>query len=408
MPKVFPEFFLSEVCMVKKVLSLLLLAVLCFSLTACNGEPFVGIDSSALEPFVIGGIGPLTEEGGAYGASVFRGAQLAVEEINATGGVNGFRLVLNFQDSKADPKTAETLYNKLMDNDMKVLLESGDTPEVSGLSDRVSKDGLLTLTAAADSSVLLEGGNRFRICPSHTRMGTLMANFIADQRLAQKVLLLTEASTETKKEQTTAFSDTFLGRGGTVDVYPISEADLADFSNVLNLLQNSPWEMIYLDLSPAVAQEFLDAYQWDGGVSEKKIVGNRALEGILENSKRPERWEGAFVATSFVPNDESVVIQNFVASYTEAYKIAPDRYAADGYDAVYAVAEALKKAGITPDNVDNADFNKKMVSAMTKITVNGVGGATSWTTDGETTRPAYVKVIKNGEYANFIKESAGT
>ncbi|MBO5249058.1 MAG: ABC transporter substrate-binding protein [Clostridia bacterium] len=102
----------------KKFFSLCVLLALSLSLGACSGTPFVGIDSSALEPFVIGGIGPLTEEQGAYGRSIFRGAQIAVTEINATGGVNGFRLVLNFQDSKGDPKTAATLYAKLMDNDM--------------------------------------------------------------------------------------------------------------------------------------------------------------------------------------------------------------------------------------------------------------------------------------------------
>lgn len=404
-PKALPEFFLKEVCMVKKVLSLLLLAALCCSLAACNGAPFVGIDSSALEPFVIGGIAPLTEEGGEFGASVYQGAQLAVEEINATGGVNGFRLVLNFQDSKADPKTVETLYDKLIKNDMKVLLEGGASSEVAGLSHRVSKDGLLTLTTvAADSSVLLERSNRFRVCASDTRIGTLMANFVADQRLAQKVLLLTDAPQGTVKEQSAAFSSTLSARGGTVETYAVSETDLGDFSTLLNRLQTSSWEMICLDLSPAVAKEFLNAYAWDGRVSDTKIIGANVLDEIVENSETSERWEGAFIATSFVPHGESALVQNFVASYTDAYKTAPDRYAADGYDAVYAVAEALKKAGITPDNVDNSDFNKKMVAAMTKITVNGVGGVTSWTADGETTRPTKMKVVERGVYADFTKE----
>ena len=391
--------------MVKKVLCFLLLTAFCLSFAACNGEPFVGIDSSALEPFVIGGIGPLTEEGGEFGASVYHGAQLAVEEINATGGVNGFRLVLNFQDSKGDAKTAQTLYKKLMDNDMKVLLEGGDSQEVAGLSDSVSKDGLLTLTAAAmDSSVLLESGNRFRVCASDTRMGTLMANFLADQRLAQKVLLLTDGTVESPNEQAQAFSDTFSGRGGTVNVYSVTAEDLADFTRLMGLLETSSQDLIYLDLSPAVALEFLDVYEWDGNISDKKIMGNRSFEGILERTETPERFEGALVATTFVPNETSVLVENFVASYAESYGALPDRYAADGYDAVYAVAEALRKAGITPDNVDKDDFNKKMVSAMTKITVNGVAGATLWTTDGETNRPTVVKIVKNKVYADFVKE----
>ena len=392
----------------KKFFSLCLLLALSLSLGACSGTPFVGIDSSALEPFVIGGIGPLTEEQGAYGRSIFRGAQIAVTEINATGGVNGFRLVLNFQDSKGDPKTAATLYDKLMDNDMKVLLEGGSSEEVAGLSDRVSKDGLLTLTAASDSAVLSERENRFRICASDSRMGALMANFIADQRLAQKVLLLTDGSTEGLKEQTIAFSDTLLARGISVSGYPVFDEDRADFSNLLNQLESSPWELIYLDLSPAVAREFLDAYEWDGRTSEKKILGSTALEGVLEGEKTPQRWEGALIATTFASDGESRLMQNFVSAYTDSYQSVPDRYAADAYDAVYAVAEALKKAGITPENVDDADFNKKMVSAMTKISVNGVAGPVSWTVDGENTRSAAVKVVKNGKYASFGKEDTGT
>ncbi len=388
----------------KKILVLLLLGCLSLALFGCNGEPFVGIDSSALEPFVIGGIGSLSEEGNSFGTSVFRGAQLAVEEINATGGVNGFRLVLNFQDSKGDPQTAVTLYDKLMKNDMKVLLEGGSSPEVEGLSDHVSKDGLLTLTAASNASVLLESGNRFRVCASDTRIGTLMANFLADQRWTQDVLLLTYGAETEKKEQSIAFNDTFLGRGGKVDVYPIFDEDLADFSNLLNVLDDSRWEVIYLDLPPAIAEEFLEAYPWDGTTDDVRIIGSNALEGILTRTKTPKRWEGALVVTSFDPYDSSVLVQNFVTSYKESYQTLPDRYAADAYDAVYAIAEALKKAGITPDNVDNNDFNQKMISAMTKITVNGITGTMSWTTDGETTRPASVKIIKDGKYTVFVKE----
>ena len=59
------------------------------------------------------------------------------------------------------------------------------------------------------------------------------------------------------------------------------------------------------------------------------------------------------------------------------------------------------KAGITPENADNDDFNRKMISAMTKITVNGVTGAMSWTADGETTRSAEVKTVRDGVYVSF-------
>ncbi len=393
----------------KKILSLSLLALLCLSFAGCNRTPFVGIDSSALEPFVIGGIGPLTEERGNYGLSVSRGAQIAVEEINATGGVNGFRLVLNFQDSKDDAQTAVTLYDKLMDNDMKVLLGGVFSDETEALASVAAKDGLLFLSPTSSrSGVLGTAGNGFRVCFSDARLGTTAANFIADNRLAAKVAVIWSDSAFGGNEQMESFVSTFSSRGETVKSYQISAEDPSDLADVVAGLQSDVPEIIYLAMSPAGAAAFLKAYEWDGATSPVKIIGSSGLEGILERSDAPTMLEGMMVATSFAFDDPSALIQNFVSAYQEAYDAVPDRYAADAYDAVYAIAEALKKAGITPDNVDNEDFNKKMISAMTKITVNGITGTMSWTTDGETTRPASVKIIKNGKYTAFSKEQPGT
>lgn len=392
----------------KKILSLCLIFILLFSLGACSGTPHVGIDSSALEPFVIGGIGPLTEDRGAYGRSVYRGAQIAVEEINATGGVNGFRLVLNFQDSKGDPKTAVTLYDKLVDNDMKVLLGGVFSDETEALVPVAAKDGLFVLSpTASQSGVLGTSGNGFRVCFSDLRLGTIVGNFIADNRLASKVSVIWSNDAFGGDEQVQAFVSTFTSRGGTVELFEISTEEPTDFSDMIASLQHDLPDMIYLATSPTDAKAFLKAYEWDGVTSPVKIIGCNGLEGLLETADAPTLLEGMMVTTSFVTDDSSPLVQNFVSAYKEAYQIIPDRYAADAYDAVYAIAEALKKAGITPDNVDNDDFNKKMIAAMTKITVNGITGTMSWTSDGETTRPAAVKIIKNGKYTAFVKEQSG-
>ncbi len=393
----------------KRILVLCLVSLFLVSLSACGNTPHVGIDSSALDPFVIGGIGPLTEDRGAYGRSVYQGASIAVEEINATGGVNGFRLVLNFQDSKGDPQTAVTLYDKLMDNDMKVLLGGVFSDETEALVPISAKNGLLVVSPTSSrSDVLGTAGNGFRICFSDARLGAISANFIADNRLATKVAVLWSDDVFGGKEQVEAFQSVFESRGGTVESYEITEEEPVnvptDYSTIVTHLQKNPPEMIYLALSPAESKAFLKAYEWDGVISPIKIIGSSGLEGLLESADAPTMLEGMMVATSFVADDSSELVQNFVSAYREAYDDTPDRYAADAYDAVYAIAEGLRKAGITPDNVDNDDFNRKMISAMTKITVNGVTGTMSWTTDGETTRPASVKVIQGGKYTVFVKE----
>ncbi len=393
----------------KKTLSFLLLSLLLFSLGACSSSPSVGIDSSALEPFVIGGIGPLTEDRAEYGLSVYRGAQIAVEEINATGGVNGFRLVLNFQDSKGDPETAVTLYDKLIDNDMKVLLGGVFSDETEALVPVAVKDGLLVLTPTASrSGALGTEGNIFRVCFSDARLGTMAANFIADNHLTDRVSVIWSNDVFGGNEQVQAFVTTFTGRGGFADLYEIPTEGPADFSSILTEFAATQPTMIYLATSPEDSRIFLQEYGWSGPSSPVKIIGSSGLEGIVESSKVPAELDGMYVATSFAADDPSALVQNFVSTYTEDHSSSPDRYAADAYDGVYAIAEALKKAGITPDNVDDDDFNEKMISAMTKITVNGVTGSMSWTTDGETTRPASVKVIQKGKYAPYAKEEQGT
>ncbi|MBO5214330.1 MAG: ABC transporter substrate-binding protein [Clostridia bacterium] len=392
----------------KKILSLCLVLLLACSFAACSSTPHVGIDSSALDPFVIGGIGPLTEDRGDYGRSVYQGAQIAVEEINATGGVNGFRLVLNFQDSKGDPQTAVTLYEKLLDNDMKVLLGGVFSDETDALIPIAAQDGLLMVSPTSSrSDALGTTGNGFRICFSDVRLGTIAANFIADNRLTTNVSVIWSDDVFGGKEQAEAFQSAFESRGGTVESYEIPKEEpvnaATDYSSVIDRLQNDPPEMIYLALSPAESKAFLKAYEWDGALSPVKIIGSSGLEGMLESAEAPTMLEGTFVVTSFASDEDSTLVQSFVSAYREAYGTTPDRYAADGYDAVYAIAEGLRKAGITPENVDNDDFNRKMVSAMTKITVNGITGTMSWTTDGETTRPASVKVIQSGRYTTFVK-----
>lgn len=393
--------------MKKSLLSLSLAVLLVLlTVTACTPTPNIGVDSSALEPFVIGGIGPLTEDRAEFGLSVRSGAQVAVDEINATGGVNGFRLVLNFQDSKGDPKTAVSVYDKLLANDMKVLLGGVFSDETLALAPVTAEDGLLVLTPTASHTTAVgEGGNIFRICFDDARLGTMTANFLADNRLGERVAVLYTDDTFGGKEQTETFVTAWQTKGFSVDVYEVPAEGVRDFTDIINSLLANETKILYLALSPEDSRDFLAEFEWDGLTSPVTVIGASGLEGLLEKADAPTMLEGMYVVTSFVPDDESVLVQNFVSTYAETYKAAPDRYAADAYDAVYAIAEAIKKAGITPENVDNDDFSSKIISAMTKIEVKGVTGVMSWTTDGETTRPAAVKVIRDGKYTPYVKDS---
>ena len=121
--------------MKKKVVAMFLAAVMAFSLVACGSKSDNGGrgDASGTETIKLGGVGPLTGGYANYGLSVQHGAELAVKEINAAGGVNGKQLELSFQDSQGDPESAVAAYGKLMDWGMNVSLGavlSGETASV--------------------------------------------------------------------------------------------------------------------------------------------------------------------------------------------------------------------------------------------------------------------------------------
>ena len=109
--------------------------------------------------------------------------------------------------------------------------------------------------------------------------------------------------------------------------------------------------------------------------------------------------EGVMLLTPFAADAQDEKTVAFVAKYQELYGTTPDQFAADGYDAVYAIKAALEQAGIT--DLSDSDFNSKMIAAMTEITVDGLTGSMTWTADGEPTKTATAVVIQNGAYVAY-------
>ena len=374
--------------MKKALFALLLATVFCFSAAGCSPKDRVGVDSSGLDPFVIGGIGPLTGEGAEYGTSVLQGAQLAVDEINATGGVNGFRLVLNFQDSKGDAQNAVSVYEKLKDNDMKILLGGVFTEETAALAQASAEDGVLIVApTACGKDALGTGGNLFRVCLDSPRLGTTAANFILDNETVNTSAVLFSDDAFGGEEISAAFVSAFADRD--VTTYRYSIASEEDLEQTILRLDRQKYDAVLLALSPELTERFLQKYE-----------GSSRLFSV-HPPKNAEENEGIAVISSFFPEEDNKLMKNFFSSYQDLYGQLPDRYAADAYDAVYAMAEAIKRAGIDPENVDYADTNDRLISAMTKIDVDGITGTVSWTADGENNRNASVRILKEGSYVPY-------
>lgn len=386
--------------MLKKAISLALVAAMgVMTLASCNNQKQNEQDNTLL----IGGIGPITGDYANYGISVKNGAQLAVEEINANGGIQGFNVELQFQDSQGNPDSAIAAYGKLMDNGMKVSLGAVLSGETTSVVAAAKDDGILVLTPSGSADGAITGSNTsFRVCFSDSSQGFASANYIADNNLADKVAVFYASDVDYSKGLYNTFEKQCAQRGiEIVEVQTFDKSTNTDFTTQINAIEASGVKLIFIPIYAAEAATFLTQAKQANAFSEDTIFfGCDGLDGILQKIDNPINAENVMMLTPFAADATDEKTQNFVAAYQKAFNTTPDQFAADGYDAIYVIAEALKKAEITADN--QIDFNEKIVAAMTQIEVDGVTGKMTWTADGETNKAALAMIINDGVARAYV------
>lgn len=384
---------------IKLACLLMTLAILLGTLGACSPS-----GEKSENELLIGGIGPLTGDYANYGTSVEKGAKIAIEEINAKDGANGFKLVLDFQDSKGVPDSAVTAYGQLMDKGMKVSLGTVLSGEMASVSAAAKNDGILMLSPSASAKDAITGNDAaFRVCFNDPQQGTVSADFIAQNNLAAKVAVFYQSDLDYSAGLYEAFkAECAVKNLEIVTTTTYTDTTKTDFSAQISAIKNSGAKLVFMPIYAAEAATFLtQAY---GKITDVSYFGCDGMEGILKKISDPKYAEGVMMLTPFSTDDTAENVKSFVAAFKAKYNNeVPDQFAADGYDAIYAIAEALKQAEVTPENMDEATFNSKMVAAMTKISVNGVTGKMSWTADGESAKEAKVITVKSGVYTMFVK-----
>ena len=151
-------------------------------------------------------------------------------------------------------------------------------------------------------------------------------------------------------------------------------------------------ELVFIPIYYSEAATFLTQAQ--GKLAEGTVFfGCDGLDGILGAVADPAQAENVMMLTPFVADDPDAAVQAFVATYQSLYNEIPNQFAADGYDAIYAIKAAIEKAGI---KAGDADFNEKIVAAMLEITVPGLTGEMTWDASGEPVKPAKAMIIHDG------------
>lgn len=386
----------------KKLLALFLAAAMMVSMTACGGssEPSTENGGESTEKvLLIGGSGPLTGDYATYGTSVKQGAELAASEINAAGGVNGWTVVARVEDDQADPAQAVQAYATLYDAGMDVSLGGTTSGACIAVTEEAKKDGMLLLTPSGSQLQCTQYDNCFRVCFEDSNQGLYAANFIKDNAVGEKVAIIYDKSNDYSNGLKASFTAQAAKNGlNVVTEQAFTDQSNTDFSTQLKAVKDSGADLLFL---PVYAQEA--AYiitQADKAGLDVTFFGCDGLDGILEKigADNVALTEGVMLLTPFAADSTSEPTASFTKAYKAKYGATPDQFAADSYDAVYAIVEAMKHAETDPDQ---ADFNEKMVAAMTEITVEGTTGTMTWTAAGEPDKNATAVVIQDGVYVSY-------
>ena len=373
-----------------KLLALCMVAVMAlFAFAGCNDtsdQQQGNNNDDETKTFIIGSIGPLTGGTASYGLSAKQGAEVAVAEINANGGVAGYTLQLLAEDGQNFAEKSVNAYNTLMDKGMNALVGSVTSVPCIAVTDVSSLDGLLQITPSASAAKAAQYDNCFRICFTDPQQGEHMAQYIWDQGITNCAVLYDTADAYSSGIND-AFQVAYKDLGGTIATAEAFNSGDVDFHTQLTSIKNSGAQALFM---PFYYQEVAYVANQAGDVGLKvPYFGCDGWDGVIKQLNGDTSLiNGAAFLTPFFANAEDEKTKGFVEAYQQTYGAVPDQFAADGYDAVYAIAAALEKAGST----DNA----ALVAAMHEIEIDGVTGHMSWDENGDATKSAIIAIVQDG------------
>ena len=374
----------------KKFFCMMMAVLMVLAMTACGGEKTPTPNQDETETIRIGGIGPLSGGYANYGFSVKNGAQLAVDEINAAGGINGKQVELSFQDSQADPESAVNAYGKLMDWGMQVSLGGVLSGETASIVAAAREDNIMLIPPSGSADKCIDGNSRaFRVCFYDSFQGAAAAQYIKNNNMVDTVGILYQSDIDYSVGLYNAFVEECGKSGITIaETQTFTDATKTDFSTQINALVNSGVKLVFIPFYAEEASTFLT--QARGKFADDVyFFGADGLDGILGKVEQdPTIANNVLMLTPFAADDPAENVQAFVKAYQAAYNATPDQFAADAYDAVYVIKAAVEKAGTTDGDA--------MAAAMASLEVAGVTGTMTWNADGNTNKNASAILYYDG------------
>lgn len=354
--------------------------------------------AAADDTFKIGGIGPISGGAAVYGQAVKNAAEMAVEEINAAGGINGAQVEFNFQDDTHDAATSVKAYGTLKDWGMQMLLGTVTSTPCTAVEGEAANDNMFLLTPSGSAVESISGDNAFRVCFSDPNQGLASAQYIGENALAEKVAVIYNSSDVYSSGIYAKFAAEAENQPfEIVSAEAFTEDSKTDFSTQLQKAKDAGAELVFLPIYYTEASMILT--QAAGMDYAPTFFGCDGLDGILAvEGFDTSLAEGVMLLTPFAADADDEATQAFVAAYEEAYGETPNQFAADAYDGMYIIKTAAEQAGVTAD-MSASDICDALKTVMTEITYDGLTGeGITWGSDGEPSKAPKAVVISDGAY----------
>ena len=377
----------------KRTLSIIMALVLVVALFAGCGSDEKAEGGQTLK---IGFIGPLTGGAAVYGNAAKRGAEIAVKEINAKGGL---QIEFNAQDDENDAEKSVNAYNNLMDWGMQVLVGTVTTTPCVAVSAEAYNDRVFTLTPSASSTEVPTGkDNVYQICFTDPNQGKASAKYIADHTADAKIAIIYDNGSV----YSSGIYQTFEAEAKTLGLNIVSVStcteDTSDFSVQVSDAKNAGADLVFLPIYYTPASLILN-YANSIGYAPT-FFGVDGMDGILTlDGFNTELAEGVMLLTPFAADAEDAATQSFVKSYQDAYGETPNQFAADAYDCVYAVYEAFTATGLDT-GASTADICEAMCKQFNSMSFSGLTGQNMTWKDGQVDKAPAAVVIKDGVYVS--------
>lgn len=328
--------------------------------------------------YVIGATGPLTGDAASYGISVQQGAQLAVDEINAAGGLNGVKFKFDMKDDKATAPDASTGYDALYEAGMQVSLGSVTSGSAESFATRAAEDGVFSLTPSASADSVINASNySFRVCFGDPDNGILSAEKLVAEY--KNIGAIYDSSDSYSSGIYEAFKNKMAELNVTYIEQSFDSENNRDFSTQVEALKDC--DVIFLPIYYTEAGLIAKACVAKG--CDAFLFGCDGLDGVAAQIDDTVTNKISYI-TPFDVNSTDAKVSAFVTAYETKYGTEPDQFAADGYDAVYVIYEAMKTLGVDNVKVDPAELGKALTATLTSadFSYNGVTGGMVWDASG--------------------------